>query len=209
MLNVGLTGGVGSGKSTIAAMLSQHGAGIVDADVISHEVTQAGGVAIDPLRSAFGAQAISADGALDRDYMRALVFSDVGARRRLEALLHPLIRAAMHDRAAVIAATGVAYTVLVVPLLIESGRWRDYVDRVLVVDCSIKTQVERVRTRTAMSEASARSIVAAQAGRQQRLSAADDVLFNEAPLTDVLPKVERLHLAYLQSSADRRSRNTL
>ena len=209
MLKVGLTGGVGSGKSTIAAMFAQHGAGIIDADAISHEITRAGGVAIDPLRSSFGADSIAANGALDRDYMRALVFSDLPARRRLEALLHPLIRAAMHDRAAALAATGVAYTVLVVPLLIESGSWRDYIGRVLVVDCSIKTQVERVCTRSAMSEASARSIVAAQASRQQRLAAANDVLFNEAPLSDVLPKVERLHRAYLRISADSGTRNTL
>jgi dephospho-CoA kinase len=209
MLNVGLTGGVGSGKSTIAAMLSEHGAGIVDADVISHEITQAGGVAIDPLRSTFGEEAIASDGALDRDYMRALVFSDVHARRRLEALLHPLIRDAMHDCTAALSATGTHYIVSVVPLLIESGRWRDYVDRVLVVDCSIKSQVERVRARTAMSEASARSIIDAQASRQQRLAAANDVLFNEAPLADVVPKIERLHRAYLQLSAGGRSRNTL
>lgn len=201
MFCVGLTGGVGSGKSTIAAMLSGRGAGVVDADVISHELTQAGGVAIKPLCAAFGERAIAADGSLDRAHMRNLVFSDPTARRQLEALLHPMIRLAMRERAAAVAG-GSPYVVFVVPLLVESGNWRGNVDRVLLVDCSEATQIARVCARTAIDEATARAIISSQASRQQRLSVADDVVMNEAPLGEIERKMERLHRAYLQHAAD-------
>ena len=200
MLNVGLTGGVGSGKSTIAAMLSARGAGVVDADLIAHELTRAGGAAIEPLQASFGASAIAADGSLDRDRMRSIAFADPVARKRLEAVLHPLIRAAMRERATSCAAAGSSYVVFVVPLLIESGRPREYTNRLLIIDCALTTQIARVCKRSSLSEGDVRSIIAAQASRAERLAVADDVLLNEAPLADVEPRVDRLHRMYLHLS---------
>lgn len=182
-------------------MLSARGAGIVDADVISHELTQRGGAAIEPLRARFGADAISADGSLDRDRMRERAFSDVDARKQLEALLHPMIRTAMRERAAALSAASHSYLVFVIPLLVESGASRNYIDRLLLVDCSETTQIARVCARSAIGEDAARAIIAAQASRQQRLAAANDVLFNEALLNDIEPKVERLHRLYLRFAA--------
>lgn len=205
MFSVGLTGGVGSGKSTVAAMLSNHGAGVVDADAISHQLTQPGGAAIAALRASFGAAAIAADGSLDRAHMRARVFSDTAARAQLEAVLHPLIRAAMRERAAEQTKGGSPYVVFVVPLLVESGSWRATTHRVLLVDCSEATQLARVRARPGLSSTIARRIIDAQATRQQRLAVADDVLMNEAPLADIEPKVHRLHRAYLRYVAGSRS----
>ncbi|HYM48081.1 MAG TPA: dephospho-CoA kinase [Burkholderiaceae bacterium] len=201
MFSVGLTGGVGSGKSTIAAMLSARGAGIIDADAISHELTQAGAAAIEPLRARFGAEAIAADGSLDRARMRARVFFDQAARTQLEALLHPMIRAAMRERAARLVAAGRPYVAFVVPLLVETGNWRSIVDRVLLVDCSEATQIARVCTRAGMSEQTARQIISVQASRQDRLAVADDVLMNEAPLAEIEDRVERLHREYARRAA--------
>ncbi len=198
MFSVGLTGGVGSGKSTIASMLSTRGAGVVDADAISHELTQAGGAAIEPLRASFGEHAIAPDGSLDRDQMRAVAFSDPAVRIRLEALLHPMIRNVMRERAASRAADGCPYILFVVPLLVESGTWRASVDRVLLIDCSEATQINRVCARPGMSESAARQIVQVQASRQQRLAVADDVLMNEAPLAEIESRIERLHQQYLR-----------
>ena len=206
---VGLTGGVGSGKSTIATMLSKRGAGLVDADAIAHQLTGAGGAAMTKLRESFGAEAIAPDGSLDRARMRVRVFSDDAARAQLESLLHPLIRAAMRERAAMLIDGGSPYVVHVVPLLVETANWRAYADRLLLVDCSATTQLARVCARTGIDEATARRIVAAQATRQQRLTAADDVLLNEAPLDHVEQKVEQLHCAYLRAAAKKRSCETL
>ena len=209
MFSVGLTGGVGSGKSTIAAMLSAHWAGIVDADAISHELTRAGGAAVEPLRASFGAQAIAPDGSLDRATMRSVAFSDPAARTRLEAVLHPMIRNAMRERAAVLGAGGCPYVIFVVPLLVETGSWRVSVDRVLLIDCSEATQIDRVCARPGMNESAVRQIMQAQAGRQQRLAVADDVLMNEAPLAEIEGKVARLHQQYLRRGAPAMSRETL
>jgi len=142
--SVGLTGGVGSGKSTIATMLSARGAAIIDADAIAHQLTNTGGAAIEALRESFGTEAIAADGSLDRARMRAHVFSDLAARTRLESLLHPMIRTAMRERGAELIAGGCPYAVFVVPLLVETGSWRGSVDRVLLIDCSEATQIARV-----------------------------------------------------------------
>ncbi|HVG05068.1 MAG TPA: dephospho-CoA kinase [Burkholderiaceae bacterium] len=196
---VGLTGGVGSGKSTIAAMLSKRGAGVVDADAIAHELTRPGGSAIDALRESFGPDAISADGSLDRARMRTRVFADPSARKQLESLLHPLIRLVMHERVVKLMADGSLYAVFVVPLLIEGGNWQGYVDRILLIDCSEAAQLARVCTRAGIDESTARKIIASQASRQQRLFVADDVLLNEAPLNQIELRVERLHQAYLRS----------
>ena len=196
--SVGLTGGVGSGKSTIAGMLLRHGAATVDADAIAHELTQAGGAAIEAIRQAFGAGSITGDGALDRAWMRNRVFADPTARRTLEGLLHPLIRATSNNRAAEHFAAGSPYVVFVIPLLVESGDARGRFDRVLVVDCSETTQIARVCARPGIDNSVARGIIAAQATRADRLAAADDVLFNEAPLPEIAERVERLHRRYLE-----------
>jgi dephospho-CoA kinase len=196
--SVGLTGGVGSGKSTIAGMLHRHGAGVVDADAIAHELTRPGGTAIDALRSAFGPEAITEDGALDREWMRKRAFADPGIRRALEQVLHPLIRETSDRRAGEHALAGRPYVVFMIPLLVESGGRSDRFDRILVVDCTEATQVARVCARPGIEESTARAIIAAQASRSQRLAVADDVLFNEAPLPEVSVRVQRLHQRYLE-----------
>ncbi len=176
-LRIGLTGGIGSGKSSVAALLQAHGAVIVDTDAISRQLTLPGGIAIPALREAFGDTAIDDSGALDRDRMRRLVFDDADARHRLEAILHPLIltetehAAAQHPAAPVI--------VFDVPLLIESASWLARVHRVLVVDCSERTQIERVMQRSGWTEDRVRSVIAAQATRDQRRAVADDLIVND------------------------------
>jgi dephospho-CoA kinase len=199
--SVGLTGGVGSGKSTVGEMLARRGAGIVDADAIAHELTQAGGAAIDAVRAAFGEAVIAADGSLDRSRMRARAFADPGDRARLEGILHPLIRATSNRRAGELAAAGRPYVVFVIPLLVESGDARGRFDRILVVDCSEATQIARARQRPGIDANVARAILAAQATRARRLEAADDVLFNEAPLDEIDARVEILHRRYVELAA--------
>lgn len=196
--SVGLTGGVGSGKSTVGGMLARRGAGIVDADAIAHELTQAGGAAIDAVRTAFGDAAIAADGSLDRSRMRARAFADPGDRARLEGILHPLIRAASNRRADELTSAGSPYVVFVIPLLVESGDARGRFDRILVVDCSEATQIARVCLRPGIDANVAHAILAAQATRARRLEAADDVLFNEAPLAEIEARADRLHLRYME-----------
>lgn len=193
---IGLTGGVGSGKSTVASVLHRHGAGIVDADSIAHELSGSGGAAIDLLREEFGDSAIGPDGALDRATMRALAFADLTVRRRLEAVLHPLIRAEAERRGHALTAAGAPYVVFVVPLLVESDHWRGELDRVLVVDCSEAVQLERVAARPGLDRKMAARIITAQTSRASRLAAADDVLFNEAPLPIIEARVAELHRAY-------------
>ena len=207
--NVGLTGGVGSGKSTIASMFSNRGAALVDADAVAHQLTSVGGAAIGALRDAFGDEAIAADGSLDRVYMRARVFSDAVLRTKLEGLLHPMIRSAMNELADRQVLEGATYVVRVVPLLVEGGNWRRYADRLLLVDCSDATQLERVRARPGIDDATARRIIAAQATRAERLAVADDVLFNEASLDQMDRRVARLHQTYVQYAATKRTRETL
>lgn len=180
MLKIGLTGGIGSGKSAVADSLATFGASIVDTDVIAHTLTAPGGAAIEGVREAFGNQSIAADGALDRDYMRTLVFAQPAQRKRLEAILHPLIAHQAQRQAQM--AEG-CYVVFVVPLLVESGRWRDRVDRICVVDCDKSTQIERVRARSGLSIDRIEQILAAQATREQRLVCADDVIDNGAHMT--------------------------
>jgi dephospho-CoA kinase len=176
-LRIGLTGGIGSGKSTVAAMLASHGAAVVDTDAISRRLTASGGRAIPALREAFGDTAIDARGALDRSWMRRLAFEDPAIRRRLEAILHPMILADAESEAAVLASSAVI--VFDVPLLVESPQWLCRVHRVLVVDCSEATQIERVMRRSGWSETSARAVIAAQATRDQRRAVADDLILND------------------------------
>jgi len=194
---VGLTGGIGSGKSAAAAEFERLGAAVVDTDAIAHELTQAGGAAILELERIFGRDAITKNGAMDRDKMRARVFADPAAKKALEALLHPLIREESQRR---IAAAQGPYVVHVVPLLIESPDYRSRVDRVLVIDVPEDLQVERVRSRSGLSEAEVRAIVAAQAPRAQRLAAADDLIENRGTIEALREQVAALHRKYLEYS---------
>ncbi|MGQ2981786.1 MAG: dephospho-CoA kinase [Polaromonas sp.] len=180
---VGLTGGIGSGKSTVAAMLADCGAAIIDADAISRQTTAPGGAAIPLISQHFGAAMVSADGALDRDRMRALVFSDPEARRQLEAIIHPLVGTETARQARQAEQSGQRCVVFDVPLLVESGRWRQQVDQVLVVDCSEETQVRRVMARNGWSREQVGQVMAGQASRSQRLAAADVCIANDGAVS--------------------------
>ncbi|MGE5465809.1 MAG: dephospho-CoA kinase [Ignavibacteria bacterium] len=196
---VGLTGGIGSGKSAAAAIFGELGAAVVDTDAIAHELTAAQGKAMPALRAAFGEAVAAPDGSLDRAAMRALAFSDAGARSRLEAILHPLIRAEALRRCA---AAAEPYAVLVVPLLIEAGpAYRDTLARVAVVDCDEQTQIERVMARSGLSREQAVSVMSAQTSRSARLAAADDVIRNDGDLAALRRQVEELHGRYRTMAA--------
>jgi dephospho-CoA kinase len=183
-LRIGLTGGIGSGKSTVAHVLVDAGALLVDTDAIARALTLAGGAAIGPIRAAFGAEAIAADGALDRERMRALAFAEPAEKRRLEAILHPLIGT---QAAAEAGRAGPGQAVVFdVPLLAESRHWRERVDRILVVDCPEATQLERVATRPGWTREAAARVVAQQASRAARRAIADAVIHNDGlPLDDL------------------------
>ncbi len=178
-LRLGVSGGIGSGKSTICQILGRQGASVIDADAISRASTAAGGSAIAAVRATFGADFIDATGAMDRTHMRQLVFSDPQARARLEAIVHPLIAQGVERQAAEAVAQGVRCIVFDIPLLVESRHWRTSLDRVLIVDCQAQTQVERVAQRSGLSPPEVQAIIAAQSTRAQRLQAADYVIFNE------------------------------
>jgi dephospho-CoA kinase len=188
---IGLTGGIGSGKSTAAGMLAALGAAVVDADEISRELTAAGGAALPALREAFGPAIVPEGGALDRAAMRSLAFSDPAARARLEAILHPLIREESARRLA--AATG-PYAVLVVPLLLESGSWAGRVERVVVVDLAEELQVRRTAGRSGLDPQEVRRIMATQWPRWRRLQAADEVLWNGGGMAELAAQCRQLHL---------------
>ena len=192
---VGLTGGIGSGKSAAAQMFEQLGASVVDTDAIAHALTAPGGAAIEPIRKAFGADYIDADGALARARMRELVFADPARKRALEAVLHPLIRERCDAQAR--SASG-PYVILVVPLLIESRDYRARCQRVLVVDCPEELQLARVMARSRIGAAQVRAIIETQVPRAQRLAAADDVIDNRGDLEQLRRAVEQLHERYLQ-----------
>ena len=192
--SVGLTGGIGCGKTTVANMFAALGASLIDTDEIAHILTAPHGAAMPAIISEFGAAFATAEGALDRAAMRALVFSDSTARHRLEAILHPRIRDAAYAAAAI--ATG-SYLIFVVPLLIESGTWRERVDRILAIDCPEEVQVARVMARNGMAEAQVRAIMATQVTRAQRLAAADDVVVNDGGLDLLAPQIASLHEKYL------------
>lgn len=200
---VGLTGGIGSGKSTVGARFAALGVAVIDADAIAHQLTAPGGAAIASIRAAFGEQAIGANGAMDRGRMRTLVFERPHARAELEAILHPLIRA---ETARQVAAASSLYCVLMVPLLVEAAardpeHWRDRFDRILVADCREETQVRRVMARNGLDEATVRRIMAAQATREQRLAHADDVIDNEGEESGLADQVGGLHEKYMALAA--------
>ena len=191
---IGLTGGIGSGKSAAADLFAGFGADVVDTDLIAHQLTAPGGDAMAAIADAFGAGVVPADGGLDRDAMRALAFDEPGARARLEGILHPLIRAQSERQ---IAASTAPYLILVVPLLVEAGGYRERVDRICVVDVPEAEQVARVMARNGFQEARVRAIMAAQASRRQRLAVADDVIDNSGSLTRLREQVEALHQRYM------------
>ena len=193
-LRIGLTGGIGCGKSLVTDLFAARGVSIVDTDRIAHELTGANGAAMPALLAEFGASCATADGALDRASMRALVFAEPRAKARLEAVLHPLIRAATLAEANL--ATG-CYVLLAVPLLIESGSWRERVARMLVIDCPESLQIARVMARNGFTRSQVEAIMATQASRQARLAQADDVIDNSGEITQLAPQIDRLHAIYL------------
>jgi len=203
-LTIALTGGIGSGKSTLGRMLVEQGAALIDTDAIAHELTAAGGAAIGALRAEFGDEAIGPDGALDRCAVRARVFADPRSRQRLEALLHPMIWQRAGQLAGALAATA-AYLVFDVPLLTESATRAQDFDRVLVVDCPVALQVARVVRRGSLDRAEVEAIVAAQASREQRLALADDVVFNGETLESLAQRALRLHSLYARLASGRRA----
>jgi dephospho-CoA kinase len=194
---VGLTGGIGCGKSKATEIFGQLGAGVVDTDVISRELTAAGGVAMKALVAEFGRDYVLPDGSLDRSRMRALVFAEGAAKRKLEAILHPLIRAASRER---IAGASEPYVILVVPLLLETGAYRELLDRILVVDCDEDQQVRRTVARSGLAEEEVRAIMAAQLPRSERLKHADDVLHNDGDIKSLRTQIETLHERYLEAA---------
>ncbi len=196
---IGLTGGIGSGKSTVADLLAAKGAALVDTDVIAHQLTAPHGAAMTAIAEAFGADVVAADGSLDRAAMRRLAFSDPAAKTRLEEILHPLIRQRSDE--ACQQAKAAPYIVLVVPLLVESANYRRRIDRLLVVDCDEATQIARVMQRSALSAEQVRAIIATQATRAARLAVADDVLRNDGNMAELLPQIERLHQQFLRLAA--------
>lgn len=195
MIAVGLTGGIGSGKSTVADLFAARGVPLVDTDVIAHRVTAPHGVAMPQIAAQFGPEFVAADGSMDRARMRALVFGDEAARKRLEAITHPLIRAETERETR--EANG-PYVMLVIPLLVESGAWKTRVNRVLTVDCSVETQIARVMSRNGFTREQVLAIIARQATREARLAAADDVIVNDdVTLAALAQDVEILHQRYL------------
>jgi dephospho-CoA kinase len=201
-LVVGLTGGIGSGKSAAAREFEALGAAVVDSDAIAHELTAPGGAALEHIKALFGEAFIAPSGAMDREAMRSRVFNDPPAKRALEALLHPMIRTQAERR---IAAARAPYVIYVVPLLLESGDYRSRVDRVLVVDAPEALQLERVRSRSGLPEREVRGIMAQQASRAARLAAADDLIDNSGALDALRAQVAALHARYLTMAAQARA----
>lgn len=202
---IGLTGGIGSGKSSAARLFAELGAGVVDTDEISHELTRAGGAAIAAIRQAFGTEFITPEGALDRSRMRERVFHDAAARAQLESILHPLIGTEARRR---IATPSAPYVLIVVPLLLETGAYRDLVKRVLVVDCSEAQQIARTMQRSGLAESQVRAIMAAQIPRAQRLAQADDVISNDTDAAALRAQVRQLDRRYRDLATARRRPET-
>ena len=189
-LRLGLTGGIGSGKSTVGTLLAALGATLIDTDAIARQLTDPGGAAIEPIRATFGQAFIDATGALARPKMREMAFSDPSAKRRLEAILHPLIGAESERRAARVTSDVIVFDV---PLLVESSRWRERVDHIVVVDCSAATQLDRVAARAGWTRAMAQAVIDQQAARATRRACADSILFNDGiSLADLAGEVGAL-----------------
>jgi dephospho-CoA kinase len=197
---VGLTGGIGSGKSTVADRFALLGATLVDTDLIAHQLTGPAGTAMPELIDAFGPAIAAADGRLDRAVMRERAFGDPGARKRLESILHPMIRAAAERQ---VGESIGPYVITVVPLLIESGNWKQRADRVLVVDCPEDIQIERVMARSGLARDQVLAIIGAQASRDQRLAAADDVIDNRGEPGDLDAQIAPIHRRYVELAAEK------
>lgn len=195
LFSIGLTGGIGSGKTTVSDMFAKLGAHIIDTDLIAHQLTAPNGKAIEPIIAAFGADIIDSAGAMNRQEMRKLVFKDPTAKRQLEAILHPMIRSECEHLAT---SGGGAYPIFVVPLLVESGNWNQRVTRVLVVDCEEQTQINRVMSRNGFSRHQVEDIMQVQASRDERLAIADDVIHSDENLDDIWKKIKDLHQKYLK-----------
>lgn len=195
---VGLTGGIGSGKSTVADLFVARGAALVDTDAIAHELTGPGGAAMAEISAAFGPEIVNPAGGLDRAAMRERVFADPAARQKLEAILHPMIRQISAERCK---AANTPYVILAVPLLVESGTYRERCQRIVVVDCPESRQVERVMARNRMTAAEVEAIMATQASRDERLAVADDVIVNDAGVDSLFSQVDALNSKYLKLSA--------
>ena len=196
---VGLTGGIGSGKSTVAELFVGAGAALVDTDAIAHELTAPAGAAMPMLLAAFGPQIADERGALDRAAMRRAVFADPASRKKLENILHPLIRQISSERCRNATAP---YVILAVPLLVESGGYRERCQRIVTVDCPESLQIERVVARNGMTADEVKAIMAAQASRSERLAIADDVVHNDAGLPHLHEQVAKLHSRYLRLSSE-------
>lgn len=194
MIRLGLTGGIGSGKSTVAQMLVGHGATLIDADAISRTTTASGGAAIAQIAAQFGRDAISTDGAMNRDVMRQRVFADPNARQRLEAIIHPLVSSESARQTEAARRSGSSWVVFDIPLLVESKRWRQQLDKVLVIDCEVATQISRVTQRSGWTQEAVKKVIDQQATRTQRLAAADLVIYNDGLALDELA-VHVRHLA--------------
>lgn len=199
---VGLTGGIGSGKSTVAELFAALGVRVIDTDLISHQLTKTGGAAIPLIRKTFGDDFIDARAAMDRGRMRTLVFADPAAKHRLEAILHPLILDQTRQQAN--SPTNAPYTLIVVPLLFESGRYADWMDRTIAVDCPEATQISRTMQRSGLSEADVRAIMAQQISRTERLDLADETIRNDGSLEDLKTQVVGMHrrLSALATESD-------
>ncbi|QKM65621.1 dephospho-CoA kinase [Polynucleobacter tropicus] len=195
---IGLTGGIGSGKTAVSDQLGKLGAGIIDTDVIAHQITAANGPAIEPIQKHFGPDYIDANGALDRAKMRTLVFANPDAKQALEAITHPLIRQEAIKQAFQEAKGGAPYLVFVVPLLLESGTWIDLIDRLVVVDCPVETQISRVMQRNNLSRAEVEKILQSQASREDRLAQADFVIKNQGSLDQLIEEVNQLNQKILK-----------
>ena len=199
---IGLTGGIGSGKTAVSDLLAKLGAGIIDTDIIAHQITAPNGSAIEPIREHFGADYIDANGALDRNKMRTLVFSKPEAKKALESITHPLIGQETIAQAFQMAKNGVPYIVFVVPLLLESGGWLPLIDRLAVVDCPVETQISRVMQRSNLSRAEVEKILQTQASREDRLAQADFVIENQGSLSELTEEVNQLNQKILQIQRD-------
>ena len=193
---VGLTGGIGSGKTTISDLFAELGVDVIDTDEISRALTAKAQPAVAQIAEQFGPDVVAADGSLNRDRMREIAFSELEARKKLQGILHPLIRAEVQRR---LAGSAKLYALVVVPLLVES-RGYDFADRVLVIDCSEEQQIERVMHRSGLSRDQVKAIMATQASRRERLAAADDVINNDGEIADLRSQVEKLHRQYLSLS---------
>lgn len=195
---IGLTGGIGSGKTAVSDLLGKLGAGVIDTDLISHQITAPGGKAIPLITKEFGADFIDPQGALDRPKMRALVFADSNARQALEKITHPLIQQETAKQAFELAKSGAPYLVFVVPLLIESGSWVNLIDYLIVVDCPEETQIQRVMHRSNMTRLDVENILKAQTSRKVRLAAANAVIENQGSLDELKSEVLKLHQELLK-----------